>query len=274
MKPLSQIGDHPQDLFNFAVSEIQAGKDCVLGIITHIEGSSARPVGSPMIICNDGRYAGYVSSGCLDQDIATQSLETLRTGQTREVRYGKGSPYIDLRLPCGGGLDVLFVPRPNEPMLRSVCETLERRQLAELNLGDHRFIYSPKLRLMIFGQTQEADRLVEMAKTSNLDVELNPDLENLEADRWTAIILLFHDHDKEIPILKAALETQAFYIGAMGSRKSHATRLEALKQEGVTPENLTQIKGPIGLVPSTRDAGRLAISVLAEIFETDRLRVG
>jgi len=90
-----------------------------------------------------------------------------------------------------------------------------------------------------------------------------------QMDEQTAVVTLFHDHSYEPAVLEAALSSPAFYIGAMGSRGAHAARLEGLRGR-VDAAALTRLRGPIGLVPSQREAGRLAISILAEIIQTER----
>ena len=276
MPALTPIGDHPEDLYAFALESLRAKKNIVIVIIVAIEGSSSRRVGTPMIVLETGDYAGYVSSGCLDEDIAGQALEALKTGRTHKVRYGKGSKYIDLILPCGGGLDLLCIPNPEIELVAQLVDAAKNRCPGELSIAHaashYKFEYAPRLRIVVFGEGGEASRLVEIAKAGNIEVILNPETDTIKADEWTAIILMFHDHEKELPILKSAIETPAFYIGAMGSRKSHSNRMEALAEMGLDSKSLSRIKGPIGLVPSTRDASRLAISVLAEIYDFDRKR--
>lgn len=244
----------------------------VLVVITHIEGASARNIGSPLVVCEDGRFAGYVSSGCLDQDIAGQALETLHDNKSRHVRYGEGSPYLDLRLPCGGGLDVVMVPDPDVRALKHMIAELRARREVSYKLETHIFTYTPPLQIIIFGNTAEADRLADVANLSGLVTKQRSDYADLETDIWSAIVLMFHEHDKEISLLQQAVTTPAFYIGAMGSRKAHADRHATLTEAGMSKADISRIKAPIGLVPSARDAGRLAVSVLADIFETDRLR--
>lgn len=84
------------------------GLRSVLVTLVSIEGGSPRPVGAQMAVCEDGRYAGYLSGGCLEQAIVLEAQAVLEAGQNRLVRYGRGSPYFDVRLPCGSGLDVYF----------------------------------------------------------------------------------------------------------------------------------------------------------------------
>lgn len=84
-----------------------------------------------------------------------------------------------------------------------------------------------------------------------------------ELDRHSAFVTLFHDHDWEPGLLKSALTTQARFIGSLGSRRTHKLRLEGLRGMGVGDEDLARLHGPIGLVPSLRDAPFIAISALS-----------
>ena len=77
---------------------------------------------------------------------------------------------------------------------------------------------------------------------------------------------MFHDRDWEIPLLKQALQGDAFYIGAVGSPRTQAKRLLELRDSGVSPSRAARVNGPIGVVPSLRDAPSLATSTLAEII--------
>ena len=89
---------------------------------------------------------------------------------------------------------------------------------------------------------------------------------DVKDDQWTAFVLMFHDHDWELELLQSALSADAFYIGALGSRKTHAIRSDRLREAGVAEDAIARIHGPIGLIPSLRDASMVATSCLAEII--------
>ncbi|MGB3625931.1 MAG: NTP transferase domain-containing protein, partial [Henriciella sp.] len=89
----------------------------------------------------------------------------------------------------------------------------------------------------------------------------------LSDDPYTAFILMFHDTDWETPLLKQVLAGPAFYVGAVGSSKTQARRLDGLRQAGLAEPVLQRVRGPVGLIPSMRDASMLAVSTLAEIVE-------
>lgn len=89
----------------------------------------------------------------------------------------------------------------------------------------------------------------------------------LRSDPWTAFVFMFHDHDWETALMKRALELPHFYIGAMGGRRAHAARCEALLAAGVPASAVATLHAPIGLFHSSRDPDTLALSTLAQIVQ-------
>lgn len=306
MKPRRDISGSPRDILSYAASEAEAGRRCVLAVIAEIEGPSARAVGAMMAVSEAGEYAGYVSNGCVDADIAQHALTALNSDAPRRVRYGSGSPYLDIRLPCGGAVEVVFVADPELPVIRTALENLNNRRSVSLAVTEGgrlqiagkealpaqtpAIIYAPPLQLAIAGRGEETIALARLACAARYGVTIySPDEEVINAsvaagaetrrlqsisdvpafpdDPWSAIVCLFHDHEWETDLLDAAVQTDAFYIGAMGSRRTHEARLDDLRRRGVDEKELARIRGPIGLIPSTRDASKLAISVLAEIVD-------
>ena len=99
------------------------------------------------------------------------------------------------------------------------------------------------------------------------DVALPP----LGVDRYTAFVALTHDPKVDDPALLHALARDCFYIGALGSRKTHGRRLERLKQQGATDAQLARIHAPIGLPIGAVSPPEIAVAIMAEI--TSRLRL-
>jgi xanthine dehydrogenase accessory factor len=95
-------------------------------------------------------------------------------------------------------------------------------------------------------------------------------LARLAPDRRTAIVTLTHDQKIDDPALDKALRSRNFFIGALGSRKTHAARLQRLAALGHTPEALARIRGPAGLAIGARTAPEIALSILAEITAARR----
>ncbi len=98
------------------------------------------------------------------------------------------------------------------------------------------------------------------------DVALPP----LNVDRYTAFVALTHDPKIDDPALLHALSRDCFYIGALGSRKTHGRRLERLRQQGVSDADLARIHAPIGLNIGAVSPAEIAVAIMAQI--TERLR--
>jgi xanthine dehydrogenase accessory factor len=291
------------------VSELlRLPEDGVLALITGVEGPSYRPVGAIMAVDAAGHRTGTLSSGCVENDIALHAVETLETRRPKVIRYGRGSPFMDIQLPCGGGLEIALVPRPDRTVLRGLTDARAARRAVTLSvdLADGTLSLSPdgetgregelfrvrilpEIRFLVFGKGPEASTFAALVQAAGYpSVLLSPDDETLEAARqagagtqhltvpgWpdglavddrTAIVLFFHDHDWEPPILIGAVRTPAFYIGSQGSRRARDARLMELEAMGLTEAERARLRGPIGLVPSARDARTLAVSVLAEVL--------
>jgi len=199
-----------------------------------------------MLVYCDGRISGSLSSGCIEADIVQHALRALQTDTPIKLKYGANSSWIDLRLPCGGAIEVTIVPRPDAASFRNGILKLKRREPARLQLskGDESFFQwqlNPPIKLMVFGTGQEALYTARLAIQFGVDYRpFTPEKtllshsqklgiltsllttpkwrDSLPVDPWTAITLLFHDHDWEPPLLQSALASAAFYIGSQGSK--------------------------------------------------------
>lgn len=296
---------------------LAAPDGAVLALIAGTEGPSYRPVGATMAVFSEDTRVGTLSSGCIENDIAVHAMRVRDEGQPRMLRYGRGSPFIDIQLPCGGGLDILLLPTPDRAVLTQLAENRDARLPCTLEVeiasgtmrlletgetgetgreGDLLRVRSePDLRFLVFGKGPEASTFAALVQSAGYpNLLLSPDAEtlaegasagcktrmlteqtfpkDLDPDARTAIVLFFHDHDWEPPILEGALETPAFYIGAQGSQRARDTRLMMLEAMGVSAEKRARLRGPVGLIPSARDPGTLAVSVLAEILATAMTR--
>ncbi|RRH77397.1 XdhC family protein [Falsigemmobacter faecalis] len=268
---------------------LQRGEPAALAVITGVLGASYRPLGAGMVVTAGGQRFGNLSSGCIERDVEIHALAALADGQIRHLRYGQGSAWQDLQLPCGGGLDILLLPCPDARALEAAALALAARREADLTLGPLRLTLLPELRFLIFGKGPETRALAQMAHAAGyLSEVFSPDPETLEGlpearltpgsdwpegvaiDPRTAVTLFFHDHDREPQLLARALSSEAFFIGAQGSARAAATRDEALRQAGIPEPALTRLARPFGLIPSVRDPRSLAISVLAQVLDRAR----
>jgi xanthine dehydrogenase accessory factor len=241
--------------------------------IVGIEGSFSRRLGAQLAVHPDGTITGSLADGCLEKQLASEIAEA---DAPVVKRFGAGSELIDFRLPCGSGLDVLIDPQPDREACRAAVARLDAREEAGLalpssELPERRYI--PALGLQLFGEGPELDALVSLARAADVETEahgkdalsLGRRPAGLSSDPWTAVVLLFHDHEWEEAILEWALATPAFYIGAQGGFEARRARIERLAANGVPPDQLGRIRSPVGVIARSREPGVLAISALAEI---------
>lgn len=294
-------------IFRFLIDAAARGERTALVTIVNVIGGSSREPGTHMAISETGSFRGSLSGGCVEAAVVGEALRVIGRSRAELVRFGTGSPYIDIRLPCGGGIELLILPQP--PIL--VLEAAERRLAARVpaTLGmtreggltlmpetmtndgqDEMFMahHRPELRMFIIGHGAETEALTRLSVAYGADTRvLSSDATivdtlrasgvqawrlktpagspRLSGDCNSAVVMLFHDHDWELELLVQALSQPVFFIGAMGSRATHALRLEALAERGLPPEVLARVEGPIGLIPATRDPETLAVSVLAQV---------
>ena len=286
-----------------------AGMRGALLTLVDREGGSARPIGAHMAVLEDGRFTGYLSSGCLEAALAAEAVKQIGRGKNIVLRFGVGSPFFDIRLPCGGSIDVLIDVTLTREQIESASDRLAHRQPFTLLLGassaarlvdgerrigwhDEMFVraYAAPLRIVTVGRGLEFEAVTRLAAAAGYPtrafcaddrgterlVESGISVVRLSApsarpdlplDTNTAVVLLFHDHEWETEVLRAALASPCRYIGAMGSVTTHRQRCERLLRLGHSLDELDRIRGPIGLFGPTRDASTLAISVLAELAQ-------
>ena len=151
-------------------------------------------------------------------------------------------------------------------------------------------VYNPPLRLLVVGAVHISQALVPMAQIAGYEVVVVdprkawaneerfpsvrlvddwPDeaMRALAPDQRSAVVVLTHDPKLDDPALDIALNSSAFYVGALGSRKTHAKRLERLREAGLGDDALARIHAPIGLAIGAKSPSEVAISLMAEITQ-------
>ena len=195
---------------------------------------------------------------------------------------------------------ILIYPEENKEetwLVKAASEALKADKSGTITSPDADLwflnVFNPPLRLILVGAVHIAQPLAHMAALAGYDVTVVdpraafashdrfpgvalstdwPDaaLGQLGVDARTAIVTLTHDPKLDDPALTAALNSPAFYIGSLGSKKTHAARLERLRRAGFDEAALARIHGPVGLAIGAKSPAEIAIAILAQITETLR----
>ncbi len=157
-------------------------------------------------------------------------------------------------------------------------------------------VYVPPPRLIIVGAVHIAQSLAPMATMLEFDVTVvdprgawatanrfpgvkviqdwaDEAFQAMGLDVSTAVVTLTHDPKLDDPALEAALKSDVFYIGALGSRRTHAKRKERLAEVGITDEQFARVHGPIGLNIGAKSPAEIAVSILGQIIEVRARRL-
>jgi xanthine dehydrogenase accessory factor len=300
------------EVLKTAAGWIADGLRCQLVTVIRTWGSSPRPIGATLAICDDGRVVGSVSGGCIEDDLIEQ---VRRHGISRSVpeivSYGISADEAHrFGLPCGGTIELAIEPLSAASGVGDLLARLDRHELVARRLdlrsgavgmsnavpgtvqhidGDVLCtVHGPRWRLFIIGAGQLSRFVAQVASAMDYHVtvcdpreeyrsgwqvpgvplvHVMPDDLVIDArlDRRSAVLALTHDPKLDDLALMEALKSDAFYVGAIGSRLNNARRRERLKLFDLDDAQLARLHGPVGLYIGSKTPAEIAISILAEM---------
>jgi xanthine dehydrogenase accessory factor len=291
---------------------LDSGRRCQLVTVIKTWGSSPRPVGATLAVCEDGQVVGSVSGGCIEDDlIAKVRSNGIELSRPEVVSYGISADEAHrFGLPCGGTIELAIEPLSRDSRIPELLARLAAGELVERSIdlasgavdlrradagavqriedGVLHTIHGPRWRLYIIGagplsrflsqiavgmdyRVVVCDPREEYRGSWNLEgvelVHAMPDDLVLEAklDARSAVVALTHDPKLDDLALMEALKSDAFYVGAIGSRLNNAKRRERLKLFDLSEAQLARLHGPIGLYIGSKTPAEIAVSIMAEI---------
>ena len=259
---------------------LAAGRRCQLVTVIKTWGSSPRPIGATLGICEDGQVVGSVSGGCIEDDL----IAKVRGNAIEPLSHDSRIAELLERLGQGE-----LVERSVD--LDTGAVTLRRAQASAIQRvedGVLHTIHGPRWRLYIIGAGPLSRFLAQVAAGMDYRVtvcdpreeyhggwnlpgvelvHVMPDDLVIDArlDARSAVVALTHDPKLDDLALMEALKSEAFYVGAIGSRLNNSKRRERLKLFDVSDEQLARLHGPIGLYIGSKTPAEIAISIMAEL---------
>jgi xanthine dehydrogenase accessory factor len=212
-------------------------------VLTVIAGDD---LGSKLLVLEDGTTAGEGPG-----ELADLAADAIRTGRSHVIERGGSTVFADVYGP------------PPRLLVYGAIDTAEALCRGAKLLGWTTIVADARARFATRERMPSADELL-VAWPDEAIATVQPDV-------GTAIIVLTHDDKFDLPMLKAALESEAFYIGALGSRRNQERRRGLLLEAGVPEPDLERINGPAGLDIGAESPAETALSMLAEMLA---VRVG
>ncbi|KQO19326.1 XdhC family protein [Acidovorax sp. Leaf78] len=311
-----------------------AGRRALLATVVRTWGSSPRPVGSIMALCEDGAVVGSVSGGCIEDDLIDRHTRAYAQVAAAASAAGAGDAAVDrsipsgppafvkygitadeahrFGLPCGGTLELLLEYDPDPAGLAALIQALEAGRLMQrsvrladgvvtlqaaaapqdlvLDAQQLTNTFGPEYRMLLIGAGQLAEYLATMALFNGFAVTVCDPREEyrgswnvpaatvvsdmpddvvvaFKPDRRSCVVALTHDPKLDDLALLEALNTEAFYVGGIGSRRNNeARRARMMEHFDQTAESLARLRGPIGIYIGSKTPPEIAVSVMAEIL--------
>jgi xanthine dehydrogenase accessory factor len=245
----------------FEVTKLEkSGQPGVLCTIVSTRGSTPRREGSKMLVYKNGEFTGTIGGGEIEHRVIGEALDALADGTPRMVSYSMTDPDRGDPGVCGGQLDIFIEPILPKKTLVVIGGGHVGREVAHLGrwLGFRVVVCDDRPEVSNPESVPDADAFFyDPVKAIQHDLEITP---------WTYFVLTTRSVDVDISILPSIIESNAAYIGVIGSRRRWATTKGKLLASGIPLEKLNLIHSPIGLNIKAEIPEEIAISIMAEII--------
>jgi xanthine dehydrogenase accessory factor len=200
-------------------------------------------LGNKILVWPDGRTLGSLGSATMDEDVVNWAQGQMRVQETGWRSFGAVDVFVDV-LPPPSRMIVIGAVHIAIPLV-----TLAK------TLGYHTIVIDPREAFATHERFPHVDELITEWPSDAL--------EKLHPDENTYVVVISHDEKLDNPALKVALTTPARYVGVLGTRKNIGKRFEALRELGVTDEQLARLHAPIGMRLGAVSPEEIALSILA-----------
>lgn len=282
------------------LAELDAGDALGVVVVTAVHGSAPRAVGSAMAVTRDGRAIGSISGGCVEGEAYDLAQRVLADGSVIDVDLGGEGDLYAAGLACGGSLGVVAmrVEPGDSEVINALRDSLDTSADVTLDVardparasGVFTLQRAAAPRMIIVGAVDFSGALASAAKALGYRVTVVdarpifatearfPQADEVVAvwpDRYLGeqrlgaddvVCVLTHEERFDIPTLALALRSEAGYVGAMGSRRTHERRIGLLREAGLGQGELARLRSPIGLDLGGSTPAETAIAILAEIL--------
>ena len=247
-------------IFQALVELEKNNQPAALCTVTKSEGSTPRHVGSKMLVYSDGKFIGTVGGGDLEHRVLDEAWMAISDGKPRYLHYNMADPSRGDPGVCGGQVEVFVEPILPAPTLVVIGAGHVGKAVVHLAkwLGFRVAVSDDRVEFCNPDVTSGADEYypVEMGKLA----------EQLKITKRTFLVVTSRGSSVDALGLPSLLESEAAYIGVIGSKRRWATTVKALKEKGVSEDLISKVHSPMGLELQAETPEEIAVSIMAEVL--------
>jgi xanthine dehydrogenase accessory factor len=253
------------DIYEEIVKLQRAGHKGAVATIVNVRGSIPSFKSAKMLVRDDGTIAGTIGGGCVEAEVWQAAREVMESEKPRTLTFDLNQdPKYDTGLVCGGTLDIFVEPVLPSPVLYIFGAGHVGHELSmaaaragfDVIVTDDREAYANKER---FPEAREV-----------IAEDFDRALAGLDLNESAYVVIVTRGHRDDMRVLRWAVQTQAKYIGMVGSRRKAITVFRELTKEGLKPELFERVHSPVGLDIGANTPEEIAVSIVAELIGVRR----
>jgi len=241
------------------------GRSGALATIIGTKGSTPREMGAKMLIHEDGKVLGSVGGGCMEAEVWQEAMKVIAEEKPRTVHFDlTGREAAESGMICGGVMDIYIEPIIPTPKVFIFG-------------GGHISLFVAQMSSMVGFQVVVVDDRPQFANKERfpeaeevIAEEFPLALPKLKVNRSSYLVIVTRGHAYDQEVLEWAVNTEAKYIGMIGSRKKIQTVYANLEEKGIAREKFQRVHAPIGLDIGAVTPEEIAVSIVAEMIKVRR----
>lgn len=252
------------DLFEEIVRMRRAGQRGALATIVHTSGSIPSFESSRMLIRDDGSIVGTVGGGCVEADVWAAAKEVIQLEKSRKMVFNLNNEAgYDAGLICGGSLEIFVEPILPAPMLYLFGG-------GHVSTAVARIAHQAGFLIGIIDDRQAFANAERFPMASEIHASYEDAFAKITPNSSTYLVIVTRGHKDDMRVLAWAADTEARYIGMIGSRRKVIAVYKALEKEGFPAHKFERVHAPVGLEIGALTPEEIAVSIVAELIAVRR----
>jgi xanthine dehydrogenase accessory factor len=250
------------DIYEEALRLKKQGRSSAVATIVQCAGSSPQKEGAKMLVRDDGTTAGTLGGGCIEAEAREVALTAIKDGAPQTIPFALTEKHGGL--VCGGKILVYIEPIIPDPSLMILGAGHVGKALCRVAK------FSGFRVTVVDDRAEHANRDAVPDADSVVVCDFEDTFERVPVDKKSFIVVATRGHNHDLDAIKAALKTEAHYVGLLGSRRKKALLFRMLEESGFSKDTVSRVIIPVGLPIKSVTPEEIAISIMAQIIQFRR----